>query len=353
MKHPIGTGQWKFVEYLPGDSIIFDAVDEHWTGMVPEFDRLVMMEIPEEGARVAMLERGDADFIDVSLDTSKALKKMDYNIVVVKNTGLAGFRMWDTWRPEAIEANMPLTHREVRQALSLAINRQEIVDTMFGGLFDPLPFPGPMTPRDAVGIDKERWTEWAKEGNKYDPERAKELLVGAGFPDGFEITALSYVASRGPWQRELWEVIAGYWEKIGVTTNIQNVDFNAYHRPMFRTLPHPDELICTISLHTSALDIFPAMSTPIRYEPNSTFAFLDIYNEEWMELINQVASETDPALQGKYHDELLGIIGDQYVNPNLFYVSTIYVVSDKVGDYSTINGMEFPTMWVKYFKPAK
>jgi peptide/nickel transport system substrate-binding protein len=351
--HPIGTGVWKFSAYEYANFISFDAVDEHWSGKLPEFDHLIIMEVPEEGARIAMLRNGDADLIDVSIDSAVSMKNEGWNVLVVPEIGASSLRFIGNWRPEAIEANMPTSHVEVREALSLAINRQEIVDNMFGGLFDPVPLPGLGTAKVWLGIDNSQWVEWAKTADRYDPERAKELLAEAGFPDGFEITVWSTTSSRGPWQPELIEVIAGYWEQIGVRTNIVSSDWEGYVRPAVQTDPQPDEFIGTVTILTSGVDVYAAQRMGDSYGPVSSHRLLNPTNEEWMNLASSLQTETDLVLREKNLNELVKIISEQWVDIILFYPSEAYIVSDKVSAWNVIPGLPIPTLWIDSFTAAK
>jgi peptide/nickel transport system substrate-binding protein len=356
LEHPIGTGQWKFVEFRPGDSVTWEAVDEHWSGVVPGFDRVILMEVPEESTRVAMLERGDADLIDVGIDRGLMLDKEGYDVVLVKEVGRTPIFFFDTWRPEAIEANNPLTLREVRKALSLAINRQEINETMFGGFFDPVPLPGLNTGSTGVGLPEEtckQWREWAKVAYRYDPDEARRLLAEAGFPEGFEVTFWSYNSSRGPFETALIEVVAGYWEAIGVKTNIIPTDYNGYFRPMTRTIPHPDELVCTANMHSYVPEMFPIPKLGTAHGTDHPNLLLDINDKHVMELCSLVQTESDPDLVVVYFNELAGIIGESYIEFGLFYSCDFFVVSDSVAEWETIKGISIPSLWVQYFKPAK
>jgi peptide/nickel transport system substrate-binding protein len=342
----VGDGRWKFVEFRPGDGITFDAIEDHWTGAWDGFDRVVLMEVPEEGARTAMLKSGEADLIIASVDTSIDLEEQGYDVGVVDEQGVCVVRFYGTWRPELVELDIPWRFTEVRHALSLAI------ENLFAGLFDPVPFPATNVGPSGVGVDVERIREWAEDNYVYDPAEARRLLAEAGYPNGFPITALSYEASRATWQPDVWQVIASYWAAINVTLTINPVDYDGYFRPMTRQVPHPLELITTANMHTFGIDPFPITLTGERYAPDSTHRLLDPSNAAWMELARLCRESTDPVVREKAFNDLLIVCGEDYSTFSIFFSSQPYVVSDKVGQWSTIRAVEIPSLWLEYFKPA-
>lgn len=352
-KHPIGTGRWIFKEFRPGDYIEYEAADEHWSGVLPEFDRLVLMEVPEAGTRAAMLKRGEADIIDVPVDMALNLQEEGYNLLSVKNTVVGSIRFWGNWQQEAKDRNLPITNVKVRKALSLAINREEITKELFGGLFDPWALPGGVA-REGAEIDMEKWDPWVKENYRYDPELAKELLAEAGYPDGFEIIMWASDTPRGPWHTQVTEVIASYWQEIGVTANIQYVDHRGVFNPLFRTIPHPPELLGTASVASGGYDREFVSDRVVRqHVPEAYHQLLDHNNERAMNLLDMLRDEQDFDRRKELFEEVLLIIGEEFIAPTLFYGDDLYAMSDKVKEAYTIAGQPIPSLWVYTFKPVK
>ncbi|GIT42920.1 MAG: hypothetical protein Ct9H300mP11_08560 [Chloroflexota bacterium] len=103
----------------------------------------------------------------------------------------------------------------VKKAMSLAIDRQTIVDELLSG------FGNPIALRDWMGHEGKADPRW---NFPYDPETAKQLLVDAGYPDGFSIT-LTPAIRGAPAETEACEAVAQYWEDIGINVNIQKVPY--------------------------------------------------------------------------------------------------------------------------------
>ncbi len=223
-QHPIGTGPYKFVKLVPNDTMEFQAIDyPHWTGVVPDFKRVIISLVPEETTRIFMLEKGQIDVTHTSVESAIGLKKKNFGV----STGAAGVSQLNfigAFMPEAKAS--PLADVRVREALSLAINRQEICDTLLGGIGA---FPTSQQALNLDGTDVAPWlaTKWKprfKELYRYDVPAAKKLLQDAGFGSGFTFDIWSAPDSSAPYLLDIVTTLASYWKQIGVTANVIPVD---------------------------------------------------------------------------------------------------------------------------------
>lgn len=247
---PIGNGPWSLIELKQDQHVLLERVENHWR-KTPEFPESQFLFAPEEATRLAMLLAGEAHIAAIPRDLH--IQAESRGMVIFKSTlpavhthirysffkpdnyvnpetGEPALGASATGPTEGFDPNDPLRKVKVRQALNLAINYAEINDVFFNGDGFPLvdffppwredfkdewaPIPGPegKTGRDGG---------WPY---PYDPARARELLVEAGFPDGFETTLVaglgqSVILEQG----EIGEVIKGYWEDIGVKTKLEAV----------------------------------------------------------------------------------------------------------------------------------
>ena len=130
-KKPIGSGPWKFERSVPGDRIEFEAVDyAHWRGR-PHFKQLHMLQIPEESTRVAMVRTGEAAIASISPETMLGASRGGLEVMAVPATMQAVFQFWGTFRPAVKDE--PVANSRVRQALSLAIDRKQIIEHVMAG----------------------------------------------------------------------------------------------------------------------------------------------------------------------------------------------------------------------------
>lgn len=208
--HPIGTGAYEFVEHRQGVSIAVRAgqhAKTHWR-VRPEFEHLRFLAVPEEFTRAAMLKTGEADLAPINYDSIHALERAGLRMMYVRHNWAPVIRFGGL-TTRFSNPNVPWAKREVRQALNYALDKQTIVRAIFHGQASIVgaDFPAP---------------EW--EGiapYEYDPERAKSLLAQAGYPDGFDMTLLTYTTTPGAELQIVAQTAASYWQAIGVRVTIE------------------------------------------------------------------------------------------------------------------------------------
>lgn len=209
-KNPVGTGSWKFTKFTSGVSFEFEAVKNHWY-RTPAFDKLVIELVPEEVTRVSKLQRGETDIIPVSIDRAIELKRGGFRLqsLVLPNTLSVTFP--GTWMTDG-----PTSNVKVRQAMSLAINRQEIVDTFFRGFGKP--GGGFFMSENTWGWDP-KW-----QPDPYDPDGAKKLLAEAGYPGKFQNPVITVYSTTVSWIPDFMQLLAGYWDAVGIKVQLVPID---------------------------------------------------------------------------------------------------------------------------------
>jgi peptide/nickel transport system substrate-binding protein len=242
---PIGSGPWKFVRSVPGDRIEYEAVDSpHWRG-TPQFKRLTLLLIPEQSTRLAMVRTGEAAIASIGPDALKDVRAGGMKVVTVPGTMQAIYQFWGLYRPEA--KGSPVTDVRVREALSLSIDRQQIIDhVMAKEARWPLPFT---VYRYSIDVTIPRWEDWSKTALRYDLPRAKKLLAEAGYPNGFRLTFWNTALPGTPFMVQVGEAVAGFWEKIGVKVDMKTVEWGVFD-PMGRG--EQKNLIGTASMYRTA-----------------------------------------------------------------------------------------------------
>jgi peptide/nickel transport system substrate-binding protein len=216
--NPMGSGPYKFVKWTPGDSVQYQAADNYW-GVMPGYKNLTIIQVPEYSVRLAMLKTAAADFTDANIGDVPGLESSGFKTVTADGVA-PRFQFEGTQYASA--KGMPAADVRVRQALSLAVNRDEINKTFFYGKA-ATPWAGgvPPYPND---IDLAYWTTYAANYFKYDPAQAQQLLTQAGYPNGFGIKLYTSVDVNAPYLNDLAQVIQGYWKKIGVTAELVVMD---------------------------------------------------------------------------------------------------------------------------------
>jgi len=171
LRKPIGAGPYRLVSHEPGVKIEFEAFSDYYRPV--GIRQLTMMSIPEAATRVAMLERGEADIIyfvpGELIDRVKNNSKLRLAPVVSGN--------WWLEFPGFQNPSSPFHDKRVRQAISLAINRDAINDAECGGMG--------VVDGNWINNDVEYGMEWPKW--PYDLNKARQLMAEAGHPSGFNV----------------------------------------------------------------------------------------------------------------------------------------------------------------------
>ncbi|MGH2520109.1 MAG: ABC transporter substrate-binding protein, partial [Chloroflexota bacterium] len=236
VKAPVGSGPWKFGSFTPKTSMTFNANTNYW-GPKPWWNQVTETLVPEEATRIAQLQRGDVDIIGaLTTDNLLALKGKGFRVQQVGLKSLANISFSGTWMTKG-----PTSDIRVRQAMSYAINRQEICDTFYRGLANPGGWWFWSTETWAHDVDPASWV-----APPYDVAKAKALLSAAGYPGKFTPQAITLNTPAGP-AADLMQVLQGYWQKVGINVNIKVIDTAVYFGMIFKRATKPtDPIVGTV-----------------------------------------------------------------------------------------------------------
>ncbi len=227
-KNAIGTGPYRFVSYNPGDRIEMERNDGYW-GEKPEWKHVTYRIISNDASRTAALLAGDVGIIEFVPPTDLPSLRNDPRVTLAEVISNRSIYLWLDHahtdkspfvtgpNGETLEHN-PLQDLRVRQALSLAINRQGIVDRVMEGA--AIPTGQYLRPGSYSYVPDLPPTP-------YDPDRAKALLAEAGFPNGLRVTI------HGPNDRyvndaKIIQAVAQMWQRVGVHTTVEAMPWNTY-----------------------------------------------------------------------------------------------------------------------------
>ena len=200
---PVGTGPYKFVEWVKDDRVVLEANDAYWRG-APKIKKVIWRPIPDNFARVAALTRGEAQIIT---------KVIPDHVAQIEKAGCC--------RVEHILTNLntvylinaqkgPLANTKVRQALNYAVDKNKIIKELYNGYAIPT---GSGIPNTDFGFNP------AIKPYPYDPAMAKKLLAEAGFASGLEIDLQSGNGIHLN-DKQLTEAVAAMLAEVGVTAKV-------------------------------------------------------------------------------------------------------------------------------------
>lgn len=216
---PVGTGPFRFVEYLRDERVTLIRNEDYFGG-APKLERLTIKIIPDETARTLSLESGDVQIImnPITPDLLPRFRRNPGLEVVTSQSAsysYLGFNMEDK-----LAGNIA-----VRRAIAHAIDRQSVIRHILENLAEPATGPIPsFSPFYEGGVEK----------YEYDPARARRILDEAGFtdPDGdgpaMRFT-LRYSTSQNESRRRIAEVFQWQLEKVGIGLDIRSYEWGAFY----------------------------------------------------------------------------------------------------------------------------
>lgn len=212
--HPVGTGPFKFIERVFNEKVVIEKNPDYWNPKrMPKVDRILMRGIGEVASRELALLSGEFDIIGTpSPDSIETIEAAGFKIL--KNQAPTVFIMWINLKDPHFK------DKRVRQALAMALNREDMAKYLKHGLGVPsygiLHYGGPAF--DPAFRDYE-----------YNPEKAKKLLAEAGYPNGFK-TRMDWTLGGGS---DVNTVADAEWiqrdlAKVGIDASIELFDNNTY-----------------------------------------------------------------------------------------------------------------------------
>lgn len=239
----IGTGPFIFDSWEFNAQMILVANPDCWSG-APACDGIVMMDIPDEATQRMMFENGELDLLDLDNASSQAeyfLSNEAYKDQIVSGQRVGIYYIALNQNHEA------LSNAKVRQALQRAVDRQAILDALYGGRGK---VENGIFSTGLIGFNPNL------DVIPYDVEAAKALLAEAGYPDGFEME-LCYSSDSSQTTKDLLEIVSAQWKQIGVNAKVTEVDegsftdrraageLNAYTNSWSADFNDPDNFIYT------------------------------------------------------------------------------------------------------------
>jgi peptide/nickel transport system substrate-binding protein len=226
-KNPVGTGPFKFVEWKVGQEVILEANKDYWDkANAPKVQRSVIRNIKDSSQRLAALKAGEIHGMEgLNPDDVKVVRNDPNLQVILRPTNTTGYLAFNYKVKE-------FTNKRVRQAVANAINRKAIVDALYGGTGM---VASQFQPPSLWGYNKEL------KDHPFDPQRARDLLRDAGFPQGLkEITwedgrkeplQFWYMPVSRPYYpnpKEIAEAMAADLARVGITVQLQTTDWAVY-----------------------------------------------------------------------------------------------------------------------------
>ncbi len=205
---PIGTGPYKFTEWVKDDRVVMDRNPGYW-GVAPKgIERVVWKPVPDDTARAVGLEAGEYD-IAASLSVAAIPRLQGQRNLQLFS--VSSYRMFTMILSMLPKHQSPLLDKRVRLAINHAIDNNAIVKNLFFGKAETL--QGQILRKEQLGFDPDI------KPYAFDLAKARALLTEAGYPNGFEID-FKIPSGRYAQDREVCEAIAGMLARVGIKAKI-------------------------------------------------------------------------------------------------------------------------------------
>ncbi|MBI5399408.1 peptide-binding protein [Candidatus Saganbacteria bacterium] len=311
-RRPVGTGPFKFKEWVTGDHVIVVRNDNYYLGK-PKLAQIIFKIIPDENSMLVALEAGEVD--------SAGVPPKDYRRLKAKE-GLNVFE-YDalTYTYLAFNlANPKFQDKRVRQALAYATNKEQLVKLIFKGLASPA--YAPSVPISWAYSD-------AVEKYPYNPEKARQLLKEAGT----ENLSFTILTNQGNKEREKAAVILQQqFEKVGIEVNVRVMEWSA----LLKIINAPkgpkdfDAVLMgwSLGLDPDAYSIWHSSQYPVG------FNFIDYRNTAVDRLLARGRTTLNQAERKKIYAKLWQIIAADQPYLFLWYPKSIEAIRERVGGLS-------------------
>jgi len=301
---PMGTGAYRFVEWVKDDRLVLTANEAYWRG-APAIRDVVFRPIPELSTRVAALQSGDVDLVtnvpafrQAEVAAAAALDVRSVPSTFFQYVALDGTK------------NPVLADVRVRQAIQYATNVEEIVEFLFDGAAERIAVPLAF---GTFGLDE------GIEPYAYDPERARALLAEAGYPSGIRF-ALDAPVGRYAQDKETAEALVGQWAQVGIQVDLNvnewSVQLTKYRAGTELTDAH------FMGWGTSTFDADDVFFGAFANQPTKN----NYENLELTDLVLRARSSMDPAERERLYADAQRIVYEEVPWVVLFQQVDIYGV---------------------------
>lgn len=271
-----GTGPYKVVSWDKDKELIIEAKEDYW-GKPGVTKRIIYRPIVENASRVIALETGEVDAIShiPSVDLERLENNPDITVHKVTSNGQRLFRFNVTQKP--------LDNTLVRRAINHAVDREVIVNSLFKGQAVPA----------TSAVAKAVWGYNDLGVVPFDPELSKQLLVEAGYPNGFDIDI--YTTARYQSGVELGEILAAMLQDVGINAQVKVLEWNDIRSYWQGVAPEDNpQQIFIMGAAPSTGDSDWNLRPNYRTHETNVQNYGYYSNEEFDDVIMKAMLETDP-----------------------------------------------------------
>ncbi len=307
---PVGTGPFKYISRSPQENIVLEKFDEYW-GESAQLDK-VTYQIYEDSTALVMALKGGSVDLCAHLTSAQTQQLEDFQIL--EGTMNLVQAVYLNHQAE------PFNNKAVREALCYAIDRQAIMDFVADGHGTAL--GSSMYPALTKYFMPELTDYYS-----YNPQKAKELLAQAGYPDGFAMTIM--VASNNKPHVDTSEVVAEQLRAVGINVTVQQVEWQTWYDEAYKGRNFQATVVGLDAHNITARDMLE------RFTSDHPKNFINYNNPKYDELFVQAINAKDEAQQTALYKEMETLLTEDAAN---LYIQDL---CDLVAMRKNLTGLEF------------
>ncbi len=323
-RNPMGTGAYKLVEWVSGDSIVFESHEEYFMG-APAIKDLTFKPIVDKNTALIALENGD---IDVYLNINAT------DIPLVEANEDLAIDATDVSAVTSLNMNVEdeiLSDVLVRQAIYSAINKDDIIAVAISGRGTPA---NSAIPTVCAGYSADM------PGSVYDPDAAKDYLAQAGYADGLTLTLR---IAEDNTDQKIAQVIQSQLGEVGINVEIDMMEAGAYNNAIYT---NGDYQLNVGSWSAMFLDAYSLMYSQFHkdcYGPTGNITH--VVSDELSSLLDAAAMADDATKVEAYEAVTQNILDNAYQLPLIYEDTTIVYNADLKGVEAKPMGVYFVKDW--------
>lgn len=331
---PAGSGPFTFVSRDLGNTLRYAVDKDHWSGTSADYDTLELRFVGEPATRLAMLLSGEADIASLPRELQPDAEGQGHQTLssaqASVQTALVMSGLFMDPEGAGAQMNLPWQDARIREAMNRALDREVMIDVLYEGRAEPLVVFS-MDPRfdgHAPELAKRFDAEYG-----FDPDRARELLAEANYPEDFPNPIISIAATAlggNPEFGLMAELVQAMFAEVGLQTEIREIDWPTLQNAR---------------LGFTADFVHPMRNAPVR--PNG-IGVLASYTEQLSPAYSVGSSELDEMgdrlLQTKDLEERAALLQDMftYVFDNHVHMPIATISAEVVINPERISGWTFP-----------
>ena len=309
LANPIGSGPYQLTEYVKDDHVTLVPFADYYGEQNPDWEEVIFRVVPESSTRVGELIAGNVDAVNMVIPTEWERVNGNEGTAVVNGPSTRVYQL-------ALKTDKgPTADLRVRQAIDLAIDDQTIVDTILQGAGTPMLT---RVPSGVNGCNEDLVGKY-----NYDPERAKELLAEAGYPDGFSMK-IEAPTGRYTMDAEISQAIVSMLSQVGITVDLQLLESSAYSNVFSAHSAEDGFMTCF------GLGFFDASYGMIGYFGVNTSGESNWNNQEYIDMYYEAEFNMNEEERTQLFQEMQQMVADEVPYAIICQIDNSYGVKDSI-----------------------